>query len=196
MNSLFGIKIAYVMTGSFCTFNKAFRQAVALKNMGAELIPVMSSNAYSTDTRFGLAKQHVQSFEEICGRKVIATIEDAEPLGPENMADILIVSPCTGNTLSKLALGVTDSPATMAVKSHIRNAKPAVIAVSTNDALAGSFKNIGLLMNTKNYYFVPMSQDDFEKKPSSLIADYSLIPQTLEYALQAKQIQPVFRSLP
>lgn len=191
MTNLNGIKIAYVMTGSFCTFQKSFEQARLLKEMGAELIPVMSYNAAYTDTRFGTSKENIETIEKICDRKVILTIEDAEPIGPKNIADILVVAPCTGNTLAKLSLSITDTPAVMAVKSHIRNSKPVVIAIATNDALAGSAKNLGLLMNTKNYYFVPMKQDDYIKKQTSLIANYKLIPLTIEKALNGKQIQPI-----
>lgn len=191
MIDLKGVKIAFVMTGSFCTFDKAFKQARILKELGAELIPVMSFNSYSLNTRFGVAEENVAILEEICGRKVIATIEDAEPIGPKKMADIMIVAPCTGNTLAKLAMSITDTPATMAVKSHIRNSRPVVLAVSTNDALAGSCKNLGSLMNVKNYYFVPLTQDDYASKPTSLVSDYGLIPLTMESALRGNQLQPI-----
>ncbi len=191
MIDLKGVKIAFVMTGSFCTFDKAFKQARILKELGAELIPVMSFNSYSLNTRFGVAEENVAILEEICGRKVIATIEDAEPIGPKKMADIMIVAPCTGNTLAKLAMSITDTPATMAVKSHIRNSRPVVLAVSTNDALAGSCKNLGSLMNVKNYYFVPLTQDDYASKPTSLVSDYELIPLTMESALRGNQLQPI-----
>ena len=191
MIDLKGVKIAFVMTGSFCTFDKAFKQARILKELGAELIPVMSFNSYSLNTRFGVAEENVAILEEICGRKVIATIEDAEPIGPKKMADIMIVAPCTGNTLAKLAMSITDTPATMAVKSHIRNSRPVVLAVSTNDALAGSCKNLGSLMNVKNYYFVPLTQDDYASKPTSLVSDYGLIPLTIQSALRGNQLQPI-----
>ncbi len=191
MIDLKGVKIAFVMTGSFCTFDKAFKQARILKELGAELIPIMSFNAYSLNTRFGVAEENIAILEEICGRKVIATIEDAEPIGPKKMADIMIVAPCTGNTLAKLAMSITDTPATMAVKSHIRNSRPVVLAVSTNDALAGSCKNLGALMNIRNYYFVPLTQDDYASKPTSLVSDYGLIPLTMESALQGNQLQPI-----
>ena len=191
MIDLKGVKIAFVMTGSFCTFDKALKQARILKELGAELIPVMSFNSYSLNTRFGVAEENVAILEEICGRKVIATIEDAEPIGPKKMADIMIVAPCTGNTLAKLAMSITDTPATMAVKSHIRNSRPVVLAVSTNDALAGSCKNLGSLMNVKNYYFVPLTQDDYASKPTSLVSDYGLIPLTIQSALHGNQLQPI-----
>lgn len=191
MIDLKGVKIAFVMTGSFCTFDKAFKQARILKELGAELIPVMSFNAFSLNTRFGSAEENAAILEEICGRKVIATIEDAEPIGPKKMADIMIVAPCTGNTLAKLAMSITDTPATMAVKSHIRNSRPVILAVSTNDALAGSCKNLGALMNIKNYYFVPLTQDDYANKPTSLVSDYELLPLTTESALRGNQLQPI-----
>lgn len=186
-----GVKIAFVMTGSFCTFGEAFKQVRILKDLGAELIPIMSYNAYNLNTRFGSAEENIGILEEICERKVIATIEGAEPIGPKKLADIMIVAPCTGNTLAKLAMSITDTPATMAVKSHIRNARPVVLAVSTNDALAGSFKNLGVLMNVKNYYFVPLTQDDYVNKPTSLVSDYNLLPLTIVNALQGSQLQPV-----
>jgi dipicolinate synthase subunit B len=187
-----GITIAFAVTGSFCTFDEAFRQARILKNHGAELIPVMSLNAFDTDTRFGKAEARAQELREICGREIIRTIADAEPLGPQKLADVLLVCPCTGNTMAKLANSITDTPVTMAVKSHIRNNRPAVLCVATNDALAGSAKNIGTLMNLRNYYFVPLRQDDPEGKPTSLVADFTRVPETIKAALKGKQVQPVF----
>lgn len=186
-----GVKIAFVMTGSFCTFAKAFKQIRILKDLGAELVPVMSFNACSLDTRFGSAEENIAILEEICERKVITTIEGAEPIGPKKMADIMVVAPCTGNTLAKLALSITDTPATMAVKSHIRNARPVVLALATNDALAGSCKNLGSLMNIKNYYFVPLAQDDYVNKPTSLVCDFDLLPLATASALQDNQLQPI-----
>lgn len=186
-----GIKIGFAVCGSFCTFEKAFKQAEALVKMGAEVTPIMSFNASLMSTRFGTAEENKRRLEEICGREIISTIEGAEPIGPKKMFDILVVAPCTGNTLAKLAMSIVDTPVTMAVKSHIRNARPVVIAVSTNDALSGSAKNIGALMNYRNFYFVPLSQDDCLKKPASVVADYDLLPQTIEAALSGVQIQPV-----
>lgn len=186
-----GIKIGFAVCGSFCTFEKAFKQAEALVKMGAEVTPIMSFNANIISTRFGTAEENNRRLEEICGRRIISSIEEAEPVGPKKMFDVLTVAPCTGNTLAKLALSIIDTPVTMAVKSHIRNARPVVIAVSTNDALSGSAKNIGALMNYRNFYFVPLRQDDCLKKPTSIVADYDLLPQTIEYALAGKQIQPV-----
>jgi dipicolinate synthase subunit B len=189
--NLNGIKIGYAVCGSFCTFEKAFLAAKKLIDYGAVLTPIMSFNACSLNTRFGTAQENKQKLETICSSKAICTIEDAEPIGPKNMFDILIVSPCTGNTIAKLANGIIDTPVTMAAKSHIRNHKPIVIALSTNDALAGAAKNIGILLNYKNYFFVPFTQDDSTNKPRSLSADFSKIPEAAAYALKYIQIQPL-----
>lgn len=189
--SLSGIKIGYGICGSFCTFKKSFSAAKELVKQQAELFPVMSFNASNLSTRFGTAEENILDIEKICNRKVINTIEDAEPIGPKKMFDVLVVAPCTANTLAKLALGICDTPVTMAVKSHLRNGRPVVIAVSTNDALAGCAKNIGMLQNYKNYYFVPYSQDNYEGKPNSLVADFEKIGDTVKLALEGKQIQPI-----
>lgn len=189
--SLKGKRIGIAMCGSFCTFSKAFEQMIKLKASGAELTPIMSYNASSLDTRFGTAEENVMTAETICGRGVINTIPLAEPIGPKKMFDLLIICPCTGNTLAKLAAGITDTPVTMAVKSHLRNGRPVLIAVSTNDALSASAKNIGALLNIKNIYFVPFKQDDFIKKPRSAVADFSLIPAAADAALEGRQIQPI-----
>lgn len=184
-------KIGFCITGSFCTFEKAFNAAEKLVLQGAQVIPIMSFNAYKLDTRFGKGDENLKRFENICGREAICTIEAAEPIGPKNMCDIMIVAPCTANTIAKLALGITDTPVTMAVKSHLRNLRPVVITVSTNDALAGCAKNIGALQNYRNFYFVPYKQDSYLKKPNSIVADFELITPTLENALDGKQFQPV-----
>lgn len=186
-----GRKIGFALCGSFCTFSKAFEQMIKLKAAGAELTPIMSFNASSLDTRFGTAEENVMTAERICGRGVINTIPLAEPVGPKKMFDLLIVAPCTGNTLAKLAAGITDTPVTMAVKSHLRNGSPVLIAVSTNDALSASAKNIGVLMNTRNIYFVPLRQDDFVKKPTSAVADFSKLHEAALSALNGQQLQPV-----
>ena len=162
------------------------------KNMGYDILPIMSFNAYSTDTRFGKADDFIWQIEDICHNKIIHDIKGAEPIGPKNLTDIMLVCPCTGNTLAKLANSIVDTPVTMAVKSHLRNGNPTVIAVSTNDALGGTAKNIGALMNMKNYYFVPMKQDNPFEKPTSVVADFERIPETLEEALKGKQLQPVY----
>lgn len=191
MTDLSNVKIGFAVTGSFCTFEKAFLQAKNLIKSGSELIPIMSFNAASIGTRFGTAEENIKKLENICARKVITTIEEAEPIGPKKMADIMVVCPCTGNTCAKLASSITDTPVTMAVKSHIRNGKPVVLAIASNDSLSGSMKNIGKLMNMKNYYFVPFYQDDFRNKPTSAICDFSRLSETISFALDGKQIQPV-----
>lgn len=191
MTDFSGLKIGYAVTGSFCTFEKSFNQAEILRKMGAELIPIMSENASSISTRFGSAEENLKKLENICGCKVIKSIADAEPIGPKNLTDIMIVSPCTSNTASKLANSITDSAVTMAVKSHLRGGKPVILAIASNDSLMGSAKNLGILFNMKNYYFVPMRQDDYIKKPSSLVAEFSMIPQTVESALKGIQLRPI-----
>ena len=185
------IRLAFCLTGSFCTFEKAFAQMEKLVSLGYEVLPVFSYHAASLDTRFGKADGHLARARQISGYEPILTIQDAEPLGPKDMTDILLVCPCTGNTLSKLALSITDTPVTMAVKSHLRAEKPVVLCPATNDALRGSAKNIGALLNLKNCYFVPFRQDDPKKKPASLVADFDCVPQALEAALHGSQLQPV-----
>lgn len=191
ITSLEGIKIGMAMCGSFCTFSKAFEQMIKLKAAGAELTPIMSYHAATLDTRFGTAEENIMTAENICGKGVINTIPLAEPVGPKKMFDLLIVCPCTGNTMAKLAAGITDTPVTMAVKSHLRNGRPVLIAAATNDALSASAKNIGALLNIKNIYFVPFKQDDFVKKPRSAVADFSMIPEAAKAALNGRQLQPI-----
>lgn len=186
-----GLKIGYIMTGSFCTFSQSFEQARCLKEMGAELIPIMSEHATSIDTRFGTAEENRAKLREIAGREIITTISDAEPIGPKDMTDLMIVAPCTSNTAAKLANGITDNTATMAVKSHLRTGKPVLLAIASNDSLLGSAKNLGELFNRKNYYFVPMVQDDWVKKPASLVAEFSMIPQAAEAAMKGIQLRPI-----
>lgn len=190
-DALKGLKIGYAMTGSFCTFDKSFEQAQTLADMGAELIPIMSENSISTDTRFGTAEENISRFSEICGRDVISDIAQAEPIGPKGMTDLMIVAPCTSNTAAKLANGITDTVVTMAVKSHLRSGKPVLLAIASNDSLLGSAKNLGELFNRKNYYFVPMLQDDWIKKPASLVAEFSMIPQAAEAAMNGIQLRPL-----
>ena len=184
--------IGFAMCGSFCTFSKAFVQMQNLVDLGYDVIPIMSHNAYSTDTRFGKAEEMVKKAEEITSHKVLNTSVQTEPLGPKEMCDLLVIAPCTGNTLAKLSLGVTDTSVTMAAKSHLRILRPVLLCVATNDALGASAQNIGRLLNTKNIYFVPMKQDDYVKKPNSLVADFDKIPICAEYALKKEQYQPVF----
>ncbi len=184
--------ICYALCGSFCTLQSSFEILEALNHSGSEILPVASEKVYSTDTRFGKACDHIAKLEEICGKKVIHTVHDAEPIGPKYKPDAMIIAPCTGNTLAKLANGITDSSVTMASKAHLRNNKPLVIALATNDALSANLVNIGKLMSRKNIYFVPLFQDDPIKKPTSLIANFEMLPQTLEKALNGEQLMPLF----
>lgn len=186
-----GIKIGFAMCGSFCTFDRAIAAMKELAEAGNELIPIMSYNASGTDTRFGRAADFKNQIRLICGRDIITDIAEAEPIGPKSMCDLLLVAPCTGNTLAKLALSITDTPVTMAVKSHLRNGQPVLIALSTNDALAGGMKQLAALLTAKNYFFLPMKQDDPTAKPSSLSADYSLLPEAINAALQNRQLRPL-----
>lgn len=190
-DTLKGLRIGYIMTGSFCTFSQSFEQARRLMEMGAELIPIMSEHAASIDTRFGTAEENLAKLRKICGCEIITTIADAEPIGPKDMTDLMIVAPCTSNTAAKLANGITDNTATMAVKSHLRTGKPVLLAIASNDSLLGSAKNLGELFNRKNYYFVPMIQDDWVKKPASLVAEFSMIPQAAEAAMKGIQLRPI-----
>jgi dipicolinate synthase subunit B len=192
--SLKGIKIGFCMSGSFCTFGKAFLQAERLVDMGAVLTPVLSFNAAKISTRFGTCDENVSRIEKICGAKAIMTLEDAEPIGPKKMFDILLVCPCTATTAGKLCNAIYDTPVTLGVKSHLRREKPVVIAVSTNDALSASAKNIGTLLNLRNYYFVPFMQDDYAVKPNSLSADFEKVPDAITAALNGKQLQPIIET--
>ena len=184
------MKIGFAVCGSFCTFSKVFPMMELLSNEHS-VTPIFSETAYATDTRFGTAREHIRFAEEICGASAIHTIAQAEPIGPKKLFDILLIAPCTGNTLAKLAHGIADSSVTMAAKSHLRNGRPVVIAVSTNDALGTAAENIGKLLARKHYYFVPFRQDDPLEKPRSMVADFSAIPQALEAALKGQQLQPV-----
>ncbi len=185
------LKVGYAMCGSFCTLKRAVDEMKSLKEKGYDIYPIMSPITHSTDTRFGKAEDFICEIEDICGREIICTVKDAEPIGPKALLDVLVISPCTGNTLGKLANGITDTCVSMAAKAHLRNSRPLVLCIATNDALSASAKNIGLLMNTKNIYFVPFGQDDAFKKPTSLISDFSLIGDTILSALDGKQIQPI-----
>lgn len=186
-----GVKVGFAICGSFCTFAKAIEQIENLVKLKFEVIPIMSENAYFTDTRFGEAKDFRSRIETICGKKIITGLTEAEPIGPKKLLDILLIEPCTGNTLGKLANGITDTTVTLAAKAHLRNARPLLIAVSTNDALGAAAKNIGQLMNYKNIFFVPMRQDDYIKKPNSVVADFSLTSNAIEAALKGQQLHPV-----
>ncbi|MFB0920372.1 MAG: dipicolinate synthase subunit B [Oscillospiraceae bacterium] len=183
-------KLGLAICGSYCTFDKIMPLAESLTET-YELTAVMSENAAETDTRFGCAETVRTRLTEITGKDIICTIASAEPVGPGKLFDIMAVAPCTGNTLAKLACGIADSAVTMACKAHLRNGRPIVIAVSTNDALGANAKNIGELLNRKNIFFVPFRQDDPARKPTSMISDLSLLPETIEAALGGKQLQPV-----
>lgn len=185
-------RVGVALCGSFCTFSRVFEAIEQLVTLGADVFPIMSANAAHIDTRFGKADEHIEHLTRLTGRAPIITIEGAEPLGPKRILDILLVANCTGNTLAKLAGSITDTSVTMAVKSHLRSACPVVINVATNDALAGTAKNIGQLMNYKHYFFVPLKQDDFLAKPTSIVGDFARIPETLSLALNGEQIQPIF----
>lgn len=186
--------IGIAVTGSYCTFSKMFREMEQLTKTGANFYTIFSYNAATTDNRFGKCRDFLKQAEALTGKPPITTIPDAEPIGPKYMFDILVIAPCTGNTLSKLANGISDTPVLMAAKAHLRNNLPLVISLSTNDALGMNLKNIGILLNTKNIYFVPFGQDNYLSKPNSMIAHVELIGDTIEKALQGKQIQPVIQS--
>lgn len=184
------MKLGFAFCGSFCNHGELLKIYESLSERH-ELIPILSENAARQDTRFGTAEAFVERVESLAGRRAVKTIVEAEPLGPSNAMDVLVIAPCTGNTLAKLAAGITDGPVTMAVKSHLRNGKPVVIAPATNDGLAASATNIAALLNRRHYYFVPFGQDDPAKKPTSLIADFSQLEKTAEAALEGRQIQPI-----
>ena len=184
------MNIGFALCGSFCTFSEVFPVMEELAKQ-YRLIPIFSANAYTIDSRFGTAQSHIRRASEICGTDPLHTIADVEPIGPKKLLDALVIAPCTGNTLAKLAHGIADTSVTMAAKSHLRNGRPVVVAVSTNDGLAGAAENIGRLLARKHYYFVPFGQDDAKNKPTSLVADFSMIPLTLEAALEGRQMMPV-----
>lgn len=186
-----GLRIGFAMTGSFCTFQQCFEQAEILIEYGAELLPIMSEHAASTSTRFGTSTENLEKLRRITEKDVISTVAAAEPIGPKELTDIMVVAPCTSNTAAKLAASITDTAVTMAVKSHLRRGKPVVLAIASNDSLMGSAKNLGELFNRKNYYFVPMVQDDWINKPASLVAEFSMLPQAIEAALNGVQLRPI-----
>lgn len=186
-----GKKIGFVFTGSFCTFKKVIPKMKELIKKEAEIIPIMSFNSYNLDTKFGKATDFINEIETITNKQIIHTIPDAEPIGPKGLTDIMIIAPCSGNTISKLACDIIDTPATMAAKSHLRNNRPLVIAPSTNNALSGNAENIGKLLNRRNYYFVPFRQDNPITKPRSIVFDADYIIKAIEYALDGEQISPI-----
>ena len=184
--------LGLALCGSYCTYEKLFTAAGELAEH-YELIPIMSETAAETDSRFGRAAEHIKMLMDLCGRPVVTTIAEAEPLGPARPMDALLIAPCTGNTLAKLAHGITDSAVLMAAKAHLRNGRPVILALSTNDGLSGSAENIARLLNRKHIYFVPFGQDDPEKKPNSLQADFTCLLPAVEAALAGRQLQPVLR---
>ena len=184
-------RIGFAVTGSFCTFARVFEQMRLLAQKGYQLVPIMSENAYATDTRFGRASDWVQQAEEICGRSVIHTIAQAEPIGPKKLLDLLLLAPCTGNTLGKLACGIYDTAPTLAVKRFRGNGRPVLMDGSRIDGLSGSAAGIGLLMNRKGTFFVPFEQDDWRAKPTSCVADFGKILPAVEAALAGRQLEPM-----
>ena len=188
------MKIGYCFTGSFCTFARSFLALSALVAAGHEVLPIMSENAYYTDTRFQKAEEFSARVETLCGKSVIHTMVDAEPLGPKTPLELLVVAPCTGNTLAKVANGITDTAATMAIKAHLRSDRPTLIALAANDALSQKLSNVGAMMNRKSVYFVPMMQDDPINKPHSLVAEFELIPKAVEALVRGEQLRPIFLS--
>ena len=187
------LRVGFVFTGSFCTYDQVFPALAACKERFGEVIPILSNFSAVTDTRFGTAAEFAEKMTEICGQKPWSSIPEVEPIGPQKLLDVLVIAPCTGNTLGKMAAGITDTSATMAAKSHLRNGRPVVVAFSTNDALSGSAENIAALLNRKNYYFVPFGQDDPEGKPTSLQADFTRMGEAAEAALEGRQLQPVLK---
>lgn len=184
------MNIGFAMCGSFCTYGEVF-PIMELLSRDYQVTPIFSTAAATVDSRFGTAAEHLQQAAEICGKAPLKTIAEVEPIGPKKLLDALVVAPCTGNTLAKLAHSIADTPVTMAVKSHLRNGRPVVIAVSTNDALGGAAENIGRLLARKHYYFVPLRQDDATGKPTSMVADFNRIHEALDAALEGRQLQPL-----
>ena len=184
--------IGYAFCGSFCTLSQSFNELRGLVNAGYDVIPIMSFNVYETDTRFFAAKDFIKAVESVCGRETVHTIKDAEPFGPKIKLDALVISPCTGNTLAKMANGITDTPVCMAAKAQLRADRPVLIALSTNDGLSANLKNLGTMLERKSVYFVPMRQDDPINKPHSLSAEFKMLPEALDKALRGEQIGKLF----
>lgn len=190
------ITIGFAVCGSFCTHSRAISALEQVRARWNNVVPIVSECTADTDTRFGTSHDLMREMERICDHRVISTIKGAEPIGPQKLLDLLIIAPCTGNTLGKLAAGVTDTSVTMAAKAHLRNGRPLLIALSTNDGLAAAAANIGALLARKYIYFVPFGQDDPEKKPTSLVADFSLVPDAAQAALEGRQLQPLLLGSP
>lgn len=185
------LRVGFAFCGSFCTMSKALGALEQTAARFGPVTPIVSGTVASTDTRFGAAHDFMREMERICGRRVISTVTGAEPIGPKGLLDVLVICPCTGNTLAKLAHGVTDTAVTMAAKAHLRNGRPLVICPATNDGLTGSAPNLGTMLNRKNVYFVPFGQDDCTGKPASLVADFTLVPDAVEAACRGEQLQPI-----
>lgn len=188
------LRIGIGFTGSFCTFTRITKVIEEMAADEMDLYPIFSKSVSTMDTRFWKATEFVDRIRELTGKKGVFTIQEAEPIGPKKLFDAMVIAPCTGSTLAKLANGITDTPVLMAAKAHLRNERPLIIAVSTNDAMGMNFRNIGLLLNCKYIYFVPFGQDDSGKKPRSLVSHMELIPETIEAALAQKQLQPILRA--
>ncbi len=188
-------KIGIAFTASFCTFEKAFLELEKLSNSGAFIQTIFSFNSQVVDSRFGRAKKFIEKAEKITKNKAILTISESEIIGPANELDVLVILPCTGNTIAKLAHAITDTPVLMAAKAHLRNQKPLLISISTNDALGMSMKNIGILLNAKNIYFVPFGQDNYKDKPNSMVSDVTCLIPSIKSAIKGKQIQPILRQI-
>ena len=184
--------VGFAMCGSFCTFRCVLGAVAALREEAA-LLPILSGATANCDTRFGKAADFRAELEDLCGHRALTTLQEVEPLGPKKLLDALIIAPCTGNTLGKLAGGIADSAVTFAAKAHLRNGRPVILAISTNDGLAASAENIGRLLNRRHYYFVPFGQDAPEAKPTSLVADFAQLPETLRLALKGEQLQPMLK---
>ena len=186
------MNVGFALCGSFCTFQKVFPAMEAVASIH-KVIPIFSHSVCTVSSRFGTPEEYRERTVAICGSEPLTTLEQVEPIGPKHLLDALIIAPCTGNTLAKLSCGIADTAVTMAAKSHLRNGRPVVVAISTNDGLAGAAENIGHLLARKNYYFVPYGQDDSEKKPTSLVAHFEMIPATVDAAVLGKQIQPLIQ---
>ena len=185
--------LGYAFCGSFCTHAKALNELKKLIELGYEVLPIMSETVWDTDTRFGAAENLKKEVESLCGREIVHTVVEAEPLGPRTQLDALLICPCTGNTLAKIANGITDTAVCMAAKAHLRSDRPLVISLASNDALSANLQNIAKLLSRKYVYFVPMNQDDPEKKPHSLVADFSLLYPTLHAAFEGRQFRRLFQ---
>lgn len=185
------IRVGFAFCGSFCTYHQAMTALEQVHARYGDVIPIVSETSAATDSRFGPAHEYMREMERICDKRVIDSIPKAEPIGPKHLLDVLVICPCTGNTLAKLANGITDTTVTMAAKAHLRNGAPVVLCLATNDGLAGSAKNIGTLLDKKHVYFVPFGQDDPAGKPTSLVADFSQVCDAIDAALRGEQLQPL-----